>query len=138
NSGDWNSGSRNSGDWNSGDWNSCNFETGFFNNKTPNKISVFGKPCLRSEWKEAVKPNFISFDLTEWVEYSEEEKNQDKNKELIEGYLKKFEYKEAFINSFNKATKEDVELLLKLPNFNYKIFEDISGISRKMIEEKLK
>lgn len=48
------------------------------------------------------------------------------------------DYKLSFIESFNKTTKEDVLLLLNLPNFDYDVFEDISGISKKMIENKLK
>jgi hypothetical protein len=31
-----------------------------------------------------------------------------------------------------------VKKTLNLPNFNYKVFEEISGITKKMIEDKLK
>ena len=36
------------------------------------------------------------------------------------------------------ANKEDVAKTLKLPNFNYKLFEEITGITKKMITDKLK
>jgi len=65
------------------------------------------------------------------------EKNSNPEYKTTGGYLKKYDYKEAFIKSFNKASKSDVKLLLGLPNFNYKVFEDISGISKKMITAKL-
>ena len=78
--------------------------------------------------------------MTKWINESsmtKEEKNKNPDYKTSGGYLKKYEYKEAFIKSFEMATKEDTELLLRLPNFNYKIFEEISGITRKMINQKL-
>jgi hypothetical protein len=42
------------------------------------------------------------------------------------------------MKSFNAASKKDVELLLKLPNFDFEVFEEISGVSKKMINDKLK
>ena len=57
---------------------------------------------------------------------------------VTEGYLRKLNYKESWQKSFNNANKKDVAKTLKLPNFNYKIFEEISGISKKMIDNKLK
>jgi len=53
-----------------------------------------------------------------------------------DGYLRTITYKEAWKLSFEKADKEDVRKTLKLPNFNYKIFEEITGITKKMIENK--
>ena len=117
NSGDGNSGYRNSGylnsgDGNSGNWNSCNSETGYLNSKKSETIRVFNQPCAIQLWEKAVIPKFMYFTL-------------------------KNDYKQSFIDAFNNTTKEDVELLLKLPNFDYSVFEEISGITQKMIEEKL-
>lgn len=109
NTGDWNTGYRNTGSWNSG-----HRHTGFFNTMSPQIILVFNKECSLLEWEKAIIPQFIYFNLIE------------------------NDYKKSFIESFNKTTKGDVELLLKLPNFDYEVFEEISGISKKMIEEKLK
>lgn len=44
------------------------------------------------------------------------------------GYLKKYGYKEAFQKSYEKASEEDKKAVKKLPNFNSKVFEEISGI----------
>ena len=122
NSGDYNSGACNSGDYNSGNrnsgsWNLCDKQNGFFNINPPKYIDVFGRKCLRSAWDNCNKPDFIYFCLIE-------------NKT----------YKESFIASFENAKKEtnwneELELLENLPNFNWKIFEKISGISKEMAYE---
>jgi hypothetical protein len=124
NSGSCNSGSRNSGDRNSGSWNSGSRNSGYLNTITP-KTLIFNKPTTK---KNINFPNYFYFELNIWVSVSN----------MTEGYLKKIEYKEAWKLSFDKAEKDDVALTLKLPNFNYKIFEKISGITKKMIQEKLK
>ena len=116
NSGYSNSGYRNSGDWNSGNWNLCNRETGFFNTITPKKINVFNKPCNIEVWKNAVKPSFIYFNLTE----------------LVNDKLVTYEYKEAFQKSYNNLSEEEkikqTEQLKALPNFDADVFYEISGI----------
>ena len=143
NSGDWNSGDRNSGysnsgDWNSGDWNSGNWNSGYCNLDAP-LIRIFGKNTTKTR-DEIYFPDYFNFELNRWINVSE---MTDKEKEKFgwykttEGYLKKVEYKEAWRISFEKADKEDVSKTLKLPNFNYKIFEKISGITKKMIQSKL-
>jgi len=86
NSGDWNSGDRNSGDWNSGDWNS-----GFFNSTLPTEIRVFNKPCDRTVWNNARKPDFLTFSLTKWIEdsvMSDQEKLDNPKFFVAGGYLK--------------------------------------------------
>ena len=134
NSGDRNSGDRNSGDRNSGDWNGCNNETGYFNSKNPDKINIFNKPCKREIWENAEKPDFIYFELCIWIIWgnmTDKEKENDKDAFIRGGYLKTYTYQEAWQNAYRKATKEDIELLKKLPNFNKKIFKEITGISIK-------
>lgn len=115
NSGDWNSGNsnsghRNSGHYNSGDsnsgfWNSCNKETGFFNSSQSNKIRVFNKKCNLEEWDSADKPKFLFFSVDP-----------------------KLGYKKSFQKAFKEASKRDIELLKKLPNFDTDVFFEISGI----------
>jgi len=90
---------------NSGNWNSGNRESGMFNTKQPKYINVFNKKCLLDTWDNAKKPDFLYFDI---------------DKELG--------YKGSFKKSFEKATKKDIELLKALPNFNKKVFFEISGI----------
>lgn len=113
NTGDYNTGDYNTGDRNTGDWNMCDDETGMFNTINKNTIRVFNKEIDRNVWDNCIKPSFIYFDLVG-------------------------DYKESFINSFNKTDKNDVELLIKLPNFNYDVFEEISGITKRMIDKKLR
>ena len=137
NSGDSNSGNSNSGNWNSGDsnsgnWNSCSRETGYFNSTSSNEIRVFNKPCKLKDWEDAKKPEFIfNIKITKWVndfEMSDEEKDNNPNSQSREGYLKTLSYKEAWAEAFKGASKEDVKLLKKLPNFCPKVFKDITGL----------
>ena len=137
NSGNSNSGYRNSGDSNSGysnsgDWNSCNRETGFFNSKNPKSINVFNKPCNIDIWESSEKPDFIyDININIWVcwgDMTDGEKKNNKDAYVTNGYLKTKTYKEALKESFEKATKEDIKLLKKLPNFNSVVFEEITGI----------
>ena len=41
---------------------------------------------------------------------------------------KGFDKNWSFKNAYMLASKEDIELLKKLPNFDAKVFEDITGI----------
>ena len=140
NSGDWNSGNRNSGDcnsgdWNSGDWNSgdCNsgdWNSGYFNSNEPN-VRMFNKETNLKR-KEIAIPLWCYFDLTVWVSHdtaTEEEKEEHKKEiETCGGYLKTLEYKEAWRLAWDKATKEEHEQLLKLPNWDNEVFKEITGI----------
>ena len=79
----------------------------------------------------------MRFTLTEWIpdsKMSQQEKNQHPEYATIGGYLKKYTYKEAFRKSFEEAKQlpdwpEQLEKLKSLPNFDAKIFEEISGIT---------
>ncbi len=59
---------------------------------------------------------------------TDEEKQQYPNAYVCKGYLKKYDYKEAWQNAYKEATKQDIELLKALPNFDAKIFKEITGI----------
>jgi hypothetical protein len=138
NSGNWNSGNRNSGDWNSGDCNS-----GYLNSETQN-IRMFNKDThfkYGDIGKKIIFADYFYFDLTKWIgikDMTKEEKEQYPHYAVTSGFLRVFKYKDAWKNSFDKATKEDVKKTLNLPNFDYKVFEEITGITKKMIETKLK
>ncbi|MCE6993101.1 pentapeptide repeat-containing protein, partial [Dyadobacter sp. CY323] len=126
NTGDWNTGDRNTGDWNTGDWN-----TGFFNTITPDDVLIFNKPCSRQEWDNADKPNFLYFSVTEWIyesEMTDEEKVKYPTFFTTGGYLKKYNYKEAFQKAYNSASKTEQDKLKMLPNFDADVFFEISGI----------
>jgi len=135
NSGNWNTGYWNTGNWNAGDWN-----TGCCNSDKP-PLRFFNKLTDFRDLNEVKFPSYFYFDLTEWVPASEmtiAEKRQNPHYKITNGFLRIYSYKEAWKNSFKKATKEDVALTLKLPNFDYNVFEKISGITKKMIVDKLK
>ena len=134
NTGNWNSGYCNTGDWNSGSGNS-----GFFNTREQKILFCFNKPTEKYEFDF---PNFLYFALEEWipiVDMTDEEKNAHPECDVVGGYLKVYAYKEAFRKSFLKARQgkdwqEELRKLKAIPNFDYKIFEEISGISRKELE----
>jgi PPE-repeat protein len=137
NSGDYNSGNCNSGNYNSGDYNSGNYNSGvysngFFNTKQ-HKIFIFDMPTkmTTSEFKNSTYFDALTSEdliLTEWINYTEKEKAKDKAKELIGGYLKKYEYKEACQIWWNKLTKTNKQIIQSIPNFNKDIFFEITGI----------
>ena len=131
NSGDRNSGYRNSGYSNSGEWNSCDKETGYFNSYQSETIRVFNKDCDREVWDNVNKPSFLYFNLTEWVGsegMTDEDKLENPHWETTCGYLRSYDYKEAFQKSYNNASQEEKDLLLTLPNFDADVFFEISGI----------
>ena len=137
NSGNWNSGYHNSGDWNSGDWNSGDWNSGYLNTPAQKYSFIFNKQVEKSVLAQIKFPKFMSFTLTEWIpdsKMSQQEKNQHPEYATTGGYLKKYTYKEAFRKSFEEAKQlpdwpEQLEKLKSLPNFDAKIFEEISGIT---------
>ena len=134
NSGDWNSSDRNSGNWNSGDWNS-----GMFNTNEP-KMRIFNKDCDLTYTEFRDKFGYKEFDLplNNWIEKSDmtkEEKEQNPNYDIADGYLKTLEYKEAWKEGWSNATEEQKEWFKNLPNFSSGIFLEITGIDIKEKEE---
>ena len=132
NSGNWNSGNWNSGNWNSGNLNSGDWNSGFFN-ENENKCFIFDKisdftvrEFINSKYYTALTS--APFVLTEWIEYSEEEKSADKSKALIGGYLKTYDYKEACAIWWSKMEEKDKKLVQKIPNFDAEKFYRITGI----------
>ncbi len=130
NSGNCNSGSCNSGNCNSGNWNSGSCNSGFFNTDSP-LVRIFNKETNIPR-NDIVFPDFLCFDLTVWVSHdtaTDEEKEAHKiDIETCGGFTKAISYKEAFRIAWNKASKDEHKKLLKLPNWNNKIFMEISGI----------
>ena len=137
NSGDYNSGFANSGDFNSGnrnsgDWNKCNGSNGVFCTEEPT-IRIFDKETdmtlnefRKSKYGNALRS--VKLKLTEWVEYTEEEKKEDDKKRLIGGYLKEYSYKEACANWWGELTEENKEIIMSIPNFDADKFYEITGI----------
>ena len=135
NSGYCNSGDRNSGDCNSGYWNSCDFSNGIFCTKEEN-IKIFNKQSdftmrkfIDSKYYKALTSS--NFMLTEWVEYTEEEKKESLCGQAIGGYLKTYTYKEACQNWWNNMSEENKEIVKSIPNFDKDVFFEITGIEVK-------
>ena len=139
NTGDWNSGSRNSGNWNTGNWNTGNCNSGYLNTSAQKYTFIFNKQVEKSVLAQIKLPSFMFFTLTECVpesKMSQVEKEQHPEYATVGGYLKKYDYKEAFRKSFEEAKRlpdwpRQRQQLLNLPNFDAKIFEEISGITPK-------
>jgi hypothetical protein len=121
NSGSCNSGDCNSGDCNSGFWNSCDNESGHLNTKSSDTIRVFNKPCNKAEWDKAEIPDFFHFRLTEWVEDDSKAEG---------GYLKNYTYEEAWSKAWADAPESDRRLLEELPNFDWEVFTELTGIEK--------
>ena len=133
NSGDCNSGNDNSGNANSGDWNKCDGSNGIFCTEEPT-IRIFDKDTgmtlnefRKSKYGKALRS--VKLKLTEWIKYTEEEMEEDKNKRLIGGYLKEYSYKEACANWWIELTEENREIIKSIPNFDKEKFYEITGIN---------
>ena len=132
NSGNYNSGNNNSGYLNSGDWNKCNGSGGVFCTEEQT-IRIFDKDTnmtlsefRRSKYNRALRS--VKLELTEWIEYTEEEKKEDDKKRLIGGYLKEYSYKEACANWWSELTEENRNIIKSIPNFDADKFKEITGI----------
>jgi hypothetical protein len=132
NSGNLNSGYGNSGDRNSGNWNSGNLNSGIFNTNEP-KMRAFNKESdmTYTEFRAKYDYKDIDFPLNVWRDKSDmtdEEKKSVSGWETMGGYLKTLGYKEAWAAGWAKATDKQKEWYKSLPNFDAKIFEEITGI----------
>ena len=138
NTGNWNTGNRNTGDWNTGNrntgyGNTIDGSNGVFCTEPDMNIRIFNRPSgmslrdfYRSRYYEALCS--APFLLTEWIPYTEEEKKDDPKKEMIGGYLKEYTMKEAWANWWGKMSEEAKKIVQDIPNFDAKIFKEITGI----------
>lgn len=120
NVGHGNSGSYNIGIENTGDGNRGNYNTGFFNigDRNCGCFNTISPKCYFFNKETDVDPRRIPWPL--WI------------------LRVKYPEKEMFKLAFDRATVNDVRLTLELPNFDYKIFEEITGISKADFDKKLK
>ena len=135
NSGNYNSGNYNSGNYNSGNWNKTSFSSGVFNTEE-GKILMFNKP---SDWtyrnwldsKARFLLNQIKHDLLEWVwseNMTDAEKEQHPEHTTTGGYLKILDESECGQKWWDSLSYDDKMVIASLPNFDVKIFEEITGI----------
>lgn len=123
NTGHSNTGDRNTGSYNSGDGNVGHSNTGSFNTGSRNAgkwnvgnchVGFFNteEPCVRM-FNKPTGLKYSDIKLPKW--------------------LNRKDCKKEFWN----APKKDVKAALNLPNFDYAIFEKITGISKEDFEKKL-
>ena len=128
NTGYWNTGYRNTGHWNTGDRN-----TGYCNTITPEEVLIFNKLCSIKKWEKASKPDWMYARLTQWItedDMTKKEKESNPSYITTKGYLKFYSnIQHAYIEGWEKASKEDRELTFELPNFDIKVFKEIFGFT---------
>ena len=129
----------NTWDRNTWDRNKGNYNSWYFNTLTP-KVTIFNKLSKFDFWNISF-PSYFYFSMTDWIyssDMTEQEKIDNPTHLTTWWSLRKYDYKTKFIESFEKASKQEIQQTIDLPNFDYKIFEEISWISKKMIVDKLK
>jgi len=129
NVGNWNVGNRNTGDWNAGNWNVGNRNTGYLNTTEPT-VRIFNKDS-GVKFNDISFPDFFYFETKEWIygcDMTDKEKEDNPKWEVVDGYLKSYDYHEAWKRSWDNASEEDRAKLFDLPNFDAAIFKEISGI----------
>src|SRR5574344_106704 len=140
NSGNRNSGYRNSGDLNSGDRNSGNLNSGyrnsgvFCNKKREDTVPFFNKESDMT-WDEWYNHDAYCasrrLETTKWIcwdDMTDKEKANNEKASVCGGYLKVYEYKEAWKNLWDTLDDDEKETFRTLPNFDPDVFEDITGI----------
>ena len=115
---------------NNGDDNSGYNNSGFFNTNEPN-IRLFNKET-NLKLKDIDIP-FIDLRTNEWISedrMTDAQKIDNPKFHITGGFLIKRTYKEAWRLYWDtKASKEDKQKFLNLPNFDADIFEEITGIN---------
>ena len=141
NAGDYNAGNHNTGDWNtgnynSGSWNATSFSSGAFNTEEQ-KIVLFNKPSNWTHKDWAISKARYLLDkmpkfTIEWV-YEEDMSNEEKEKhptyKTTGGYLKISDNQKTRQTWWDdNLSDKQKEIIKRIPNFDAKIFEEITGI----------
>ena len=121
---------------NTGIDNTGDMNTGYMNTDQPT-VRMFNKDT-GLKFGEITVPAYWYFELCEWIaeeDMTKEEKEEHKEEyKVTGGYLKVYDYKEAFKKSWDNTTPEDRAKTKLLPNFDAAIFEEISGIKIDAVE----
>lgn len=93
---------------------------------------IFNQDVEKSEW-EKIKNSLPSIELkvSSWIDkkdMSKEEKNSVSGWDTMGGYLKTLFYEEAWAKWWSEAKQEDKNKILNIPQFDAKIFTDITGL----------
>lgn len=74
-----------------------------------------------------------SIDTTFWIptgSMSEKEKQDYPYHITTGGYYREIPYKEAFVNKWNNWDEKSKNAFISLPNFNWEIFSEITGVKK--------
>lgn len=135
NIGDNNSGNHNVGNGNSGDWNKCNFSNGCFNT-TEQKIYLFNKPSkwTYQDWNDSQAKKLLfylpvdTFVYVPFEEMTDEEKAEHPQAKKEGGYAKRIDNIKERQKRWNDFDIDEKNAILRIPNFDKKIFKKITGI----------
>lgn len=134
NTGNGNTGDQNTGNWNTGDWN-----TGNWNTITPDGGYFFNKWLTFEEWREAYIPAWLyEPSPATWVhqdDMSDAEKEQKPGWETLGGYLRKNDMQEEWRKAYEGASDDDIQAVRDLPNFDYDVFKQITGLDLRVKSE---
>jgi hypothetical protein len=140
NSGDINSGYLNSGDLNSGDLNSGYLNSGYRNSgvfctrKRQDTVPFFNSDSNMSwdDWyNHPVYDLSRNLNITQWIDWdemSEDEKKEYPKAFVCGGRLMVFDYHTAWNNLWETLNDSQKASFKTLPNFNYGIFKEVTGI----------
>lgn len=137
NEGNNNTGSKNIGNHNTGDWNDCDYSTGVFN-QSPGNIRMFNKASrwTLNNWKKSrarsiliACPTFKCDTSTMSSDFKISKMERTPNADVTHNYI----FFEKPIASerqkwWDRLSQDDKETVFSLPNFDPKIFEEITGI----------
>jgi len=131
NAGNDNAGSSNAGNRNAGYGNAGNDNAGMFNSN-PGKLRLFNKEA-NVKWEDDRIQNAIRYspNFQEYVFFSnmtDAEKVSYPYAKTTGGYYRQLGYKEGWIRFWGNSTENVKSAFLKLPNFDKKVFEEITGI----------
>ena len=135
NTGNRNTGNRNTGNRNTGDWNKSSCNTGCFMTEEP-KISLFNEPSDWSHmdwWNSEARQllNRIPKGVVEWIcseDMTDKEKAENPTHKTTGGYLKVLNESESAQIWWDSLTGNQKDIIRNIPNYNQKIFEQITGI----------
>ena len=133
NTGDCNTGDRNTGDRNTGVGNKCDWSSGVFCDEPDMDIRIFNRPSGMS-MREFLNSKYYwamisaPYELVYFQEYTEEEKAADPKKKAVGGRVIRRTPEEAWAKWWDSLTEQNREIIQQIPNFDAKIFKNITGI----------
>jgi len=125
-------GNRSTGNRSTGNCSISKFSSGHFSTIDYSGYGWFNKPCNKM-WDEVDTPNFTDFEIAYWISVenmTKEEKKENPTYKTTGGFLKSVDYKTAWKLFWRKTSEENKKKFLNLPNFDWDIFTEITGVER--------